>query len=295
MPISHFLLALLVVVVWGINFLFVKLGLDEISPLLLCAVRFILASIPAIFFIKPPAVPFKIIVAYGMFMFAIQFGLIFIGMRVGMPPGVASILLQVQVFFSMVFAAILLGEIPHIWQIAGALISFTGIALIGMHLDKNVSLIGFLCILAAAASWGIGNLVIKKTRNINMIALVVWGSFVACFPMIILSLMFEGTSSIYHSYHHLTWLGITSVLYIVYISTWVGYGTWSWLLGRYPVGMVVPVTLLIPIVGILSSAIVLGEPLQAWKIVAGLLVVGGLCINLFGARFFMKKHVVKVS
>jgi O-acetylserine/cysteine efflux transporter len=289
MPIQHFFLALLVVFVWGINFLFVKLALDEFSPLLLCAVRFILASIPAIFFIKPPALPFKTVASYAIFIFALQFALIFIGMRVGMPPGVASILLQVQVFFSLLFAAVMLGEVPHIWQILGALIAFVGIGLIAMHLDNNVSLAGFLCILGAAASWGIGNLVIKKAHNVNMIALVVWGSFIACFPMIILSLLFEGPSSILYTYHHLTRMGTTSLLYIVYISTWVGYGLWSWLLSRYPVGMVVPVTLLIPIVGMLSSVIFLGEPLQSWKIESGLLVIGGLCINLFGARFFMKR------
>lgn len=290
MPISHFLLVLLVVVIWGINFLFVKLGLDEFSPLWLCAIRFILASLPAIFFIKPPALPFRVIASYGIFMFALQFGLIFVGMRVGMPPGVASILLQVQVFFSLIFAAIILGEIPPIWQILGALISFMGIGLIAAHLDNHVSLAGFLCILGAAASWGIGNLVVKKTHKINMISLVVWGSFIACFPMLMFAFIFEGPHSIVDTYHHLTKVGISSLLYIVYISTWIGYGTWSWLLSRYPVGMVVPMTLLIPIVGIVSSVIVLGEPLQAWKISSGLLVIGGLCLNLFGARFFMKKQ-----
>lgn len=289
MPFAHLLLALLVVFVWGINFIFVKLGLEEISPLLLCAVRFLLASVPAVFFIKPPAVPFRIIASYGLIMFALQFSLLFIGLRVGMTPGVASLLMQVQVFFSMFFAVMFLGEQPRIGQIIGALISFMGIGVVALHFDHNVSLLGFLCILAAAASWGVGNLITKKINSANLIAVIVWSSFVACLPMFLLSLLFEGPSSIVTTYEQLTWKGILSLLYIVYISTWVGYGVWNWLISRYPVGMIVPFTLLVPVVGILSSVLVLGEPFYLWKLVAGLLVISGLCINLLTTRLFVAK------
>ncbi|HAT7745275.1 O-acetylserine/cysteine exporter [Legionella pneumophila] len=289
MPFAHLLLALLVVFVWGVNFIFVKLSLEEFSPLLLCAVRFLLASVPAVFFIKPPAVPFKIIAGYGLIMFALQFALLFIGLRVGMTPGVASLLMQVQVFFSMFFAIIFLGEQPHVGQIIGALIAFIGIGVVALHFDHNVSLMGFLCILAAAASWGIGNLITKKIHSVNLIAVIVWSSFVACLPMFILSLVFEGPESFVTAYEHMTWKGILSVLYIVYISTWVGYGVWNWLISRYPVGMVVPFTLLVPVVGILSSVFILGEPFYLWKLVAGLLVISGLCINLLTTRLFVAK------
>ncbi|HAU2230072.1 TPA: EamA family transporter [Legionella pneumophila] len=289
MPFAHLLLALLVVFVWGINFIFVKLSLEEFSPLLLCAVRFLLASVPAVFFIKPPAVPFKIIAGYGLIMFALQFALLFIGLRVGMTPGVASLLMQVQVFFSMFFAIIFLGEQPQVGQIIGALIAFIGIGVVALHFDHNVSLMGFLCILAAAASWGIGNLITKKIHSVNLIAVIVWSSFVACLPMFILSLVFEGPESFVTAYEHMTWKGILSVLYIVYISTWAGYGVWNWLISRYPVGMVVPFTLLVPVVGILSSVFILGEPFYLWKLVAGLLVISGLCINLLTTRLFVAK------
>ncbi|HAT1659388.1 TPA: EamA family transporter [Legionella pneumophila] len=289
MPFAHLLLALLVVFVWGINFIFVKLSLEEFSPLLLCAVRFLLASVPAVFFIKPPAVPFKIIAGYGLIMFALQFALLFIGLRVGMTPGVASLLMQVQVFFSMFFAIIFLGEQPQVGQIIGALIAFIGIGVVALHFDHNVSLMGFLCILAAAASWGVGNLITKKIHSVNLIAVIVWSSFVACLPMFILSLVFEGPASFVTTYEHITWKGILSLLYIVYISTWVGYGVWNWLISRYPVGMVVPFTLLVPVVGILSSVLILGEPFYLWKLVAGLLVISGLCINLLTTRLFVAK------
>ncbi len=289
MPISHLLLTLLVVVIWGLNFIFVKLGLEEISPLLLCALRFFLASIPAVFFIKPPSVPFRIVALYGLVMFALQFSLVFMGMHVGMTPGMASLIMQVQVFFSMFFAVLFLGEQPSISQVAGALVAFMGIGLVALHFDTNVSLLGFILILAAAATWGVGNLITKKIKTTNFIAVIVWGSFVACLPMFLLSLIFEGPHRIVTSYHHLTWQGIGSLLYIVYASTWVGYGIWNWLLGRYSVGMIVPFTLLVPVVGILSSILLLGEPFQLWKLNAGLLVISGLCINILSPRFFMTK------
>lgn len=295
MPIAHLLLLLLVIIIWGLNFIFVKLGLEEISPLLLCALRFFLASIPAVFFIKPPAVPFRIVAAYGLVMFGLQFGFVFIGMNVGMTPGMASLIMQVQVFFSMFFAVLLLGERPSIGQVVGALVSFMGIGLVAMHFDSNVSLLGFILILAAAASWGVGNLITKKIKATNLISVVVWGSFVACLPMFTLSLIFEGPQSIVTSYNHLTWKGIGSLLYIVYASTWVGYGIWNWLIGRYPVGMIVPFTLLIPVVGILSSVLILAEPFQLWKLVSGLLVISGLCINIISTRFFMAKVQPEVA
>lgn len=292
MPASHFLLALLVVIIWGINFLFVKLGLEEISPFLLCALRFILASLPAVFFIKPPAIPCRVIITYGLVMFALQFSLLFSGMHVGMTSGMASLLMQTQVFFSMFFASILLKQHSNVWQILGALISFAGIGLVALHFDNTISLPGFVLILAAAATWGIGNLIIKKSDDINMISVVVWGSLVASFPMLLLALIIEGPSSFSDAWFHLSWTGATALLYIVYISTWIGYGTWNWLLGHYPVGMIVPFTLLVPVIGIASSVLILDEPLEPWKIAACLLVIGGLCINLLGSHFFRKKYPV---
>lgn len=289
MPISHLFLVLLVIVIWGLNFIFVKLGLAEMSPLLLCSIRFFLASIPAIFFIKPPAIPFKHVALYGIVMFAMQFGFVFCGMNVGMTPGMASLIMQMQVFFSIFFAVFFLGEQISPGQAGGALISFSGILLVAMHFDNNISILGFILILAASASWGAGNLITKRIKTPSLMALVIWGSFVACLPMFILSLLIEGPATIIASYHQITWKGIGSLLYIVYISTWVGYGIWGWVINRHPVGVIIPFTLLIPVVGILSSVLILGEPFQLWKLVAGLLVISGLCINILSTRFFMAR------
>ncbi|MFI4918764.1 MAG: EamA family transporter [Legionellales bacterium] len=293
MPIAHLLLAGLVVIIWGVNFLFVKLGLEEISPLLLCAMRFFFASIPAVFFIKLPRVSFRIVALYGLVMFALQFSLLFMGMNVGMTPGMASLIMQVQVFFSMFLAVVFLGEQPSLWQVVGALVSFMGIGLVAMHFDSNISLWGFILILAAAAAWGFGNLITKKLHATDLIAVIVWGSFVAAFPMLLLALLIEGPSSFIDTYEHLTWRGVGSLLYIVYASTWIGYGVWNWLMSRYPVGVVAPFTLLVPVVGILSSVLLLGEPFQLWKLISCLLVIGGLCINLISARLLRSRAVAE--
>lgn len=295
MPIRHLLLALLVVAVWGFNFIFIKLGLAEMSPLLLCAARFLFASVPAIFFIKPPAIPFKVVALYGLITFALQFSFLFIGMQVGMTPGLASLLMQTQVFFSILFAVIFLEEMPNIWQVIGAIISFTGIGLVAMHLDKHISLAGFILIIASAASWGLGNLVSKKMKNVNMISLVVWGSFVAFFPLLLISLIFDGPNSLIYSVKHISWVGVSAVLYIVLGATWVGYGIWNWLLSRYPVTTVAPFTLLVPVFGILSSVLLLNEPFYRWKFLAGLLVITGLCINLLGTRFSGRRNAERVA
>lgn len=293
MPIYHFLLVLLVVTVWGVNFIFVKLGLTEMPPLMMCAVRFFLASFPAILFIKPPAAPFRFVALYGLVMFGLQFSLFFMGMYAGMPPGLASILGQIQVFFSLFFAVVLLGERPSLSQIIGALVSFVGIGVVAMHLDKTTTLAGFLLIIGGAAAWGLGNLITKKIGKVNMMALVIWGSFVACLPLLLASLIFEGPQEIIYSYHHVSWVGISSLLYIVYASTWVGYGVWSWLISRYHVGTIVPFTLLVPVVAMFSSVIIFGEPFHLWKLLAGMLVITGLCINFLGPRLITRKKPIQ--
>jgi O-acetylserine/cysteine efflux transporter len=298
MPVSHILLALIVVLVWGFNFLFVSLGLTEISPLLLCALRFLLASVPAIFFVKlPGSSSFRMVALYGLVMFALQFGLLFLGMSFGMPAGVASILIQVQVFFSMFFAIVLLDEKPNTGQIIGALVSFSGIAIVALHFDQDISLAGFLCILAAAATWGIGNLITKKIKgdSNHMMSLIVWGSFIACIPMLLVSLLVEGRENFTTTMLHLSWRGFGSLCYIVFASTWIGYGLWNWLMARYPVGMVAPFTLLVPVIAMISSVIFLGEPFQLWKLVVGLLVISGLCINILGSRFLAIRARVRAE
>ena len=289
----HLVLALALIFIWGFNFVVIHEGLREIPPITLCVIRFLLAAFPAVFFIRRPDVPWRVIIAYGMTMFVLQFAFLFGGMSLGISPGLSSIALQLHVFVTMILAVLLLGERPNAAQIAGALLALGGMALIGLHLGGEVSLPGLAGVLLAAVAWGVANVMVKRMGRIDMFALVVWGSLVAPLPLFGLALAVEGPDRMWAAVTGMTWLGAGAAAYIVYPVTLFGFSFWGWLLARYPAATVVPLTLLVPIVGIGSSAIVLGEKLQGWKITAALLVMAGLCINMFGpgwaARFSWKR------
>jgi O-acetylserine/cysteine efflux transporter len=289
MNLARLSLIFLLVLVWGFNFVVIKVGLEGMPPVFLAFARFFLTSFPAVFFFKKPKAPFYRIALYGLVIFAMQFALFFIGMSLGVPPGLASILMQVQVFFSLLLAAFIFHEKIKPWQIVGALISFSGIAYAGTHIKGDLSFIGFLLVIAAAAFWGIGSAISKTLGKINMISLVIWGSMVAWPPLLLLSLFMEGPTQIIYCLEHLSWTSLGAVFYLTYLSTLFGYGLWSWLIHHLPLSTVAPFTLLVPVVALLSSALLLGEPIQAWKIGTSVLVIGGLCINFLASRFLRKK------
>lgn len=295
MSLLHLFLIFLLVLVWGFTFVVIDIGLEGIPPVFLAFARLFLTSLPAVFFFKRPHAPFRLVAFYGLMLFAVQFSLFFIGMHLGVPPGLTSILMQVHVFFSLLLAVLIFHEKIKPWQIVGALVSFSGIVCAGLNIEGSVSILGFFLIIAAAASWGAGSAISKKLGNVNMLSLVVWGSLVAWPPLLVLSLLMEGPQQILQSLTHFSWTSAGAVLYLTYPATLFGYGLWSWLIHHHPLSSVAPFTLLVPVVAMISSALVLGEPLQSWKIVAALLVIGGLCINFLGPRLFRKKKIKEDS
>ncbi|MDX2346273.1 MAG: EamA family transporter [Legionella sp.] len=285
MQIKHILLALLVAVIWGCNFIFVQIGLKEIPPLALCALRFFLSSVPIVFFVKRPDVPWIWLLLYSFLTFTLQFAFMFLGMKAGAASGIASLLLQIQVFFSFLFAALFLGEHLTRWQITGAFFAFTGLAIVLEHLGGgDITLVGFMWILAAAVMWGAGNLCVKKMKKKQGMGLIIWASFLSFPPLFITSFFIDGPTTLFTALHALSWRGALSVFYIAYISTWVGYGLWAWLLSVYSVSMVVPFTLLVPVVGLFASSLVFNEGMQTWKLSAAGFILFGLMTHLFGAR-----------
>lgn len=289
MRLSHITLALLVILIWGFNFVVIKVGLKGFPPIFLVFCRFLLTSLPAIFFIKRPSIAFKKVAAYGLIMFALQFSCLFVGMHFGVSPSLASLILQVQVFFTILLGVLIFKEKLHRTQILGALIAFSGIALIGMNIGGELTLSGFLLVLAAAFAWGPGNVISKKMGDIDMLSLVVWSSLVAWPPLLAVSLILEGPKTILNSLLHLHWHSAASVLYITYLSTLFGFYIWNYLIKRYSLGMIAPFSLLSPVVGMIGSALVLNESLQSWKILSGSLIVLGLFINLFGPKLLIQK------
>ena len=285
----HLLLALTIVLIWGVNFAIIKLGLRQVSPLALGVARFFLAAFPWIFFIKRPDVPFRQIAAFGLLMFALQFGLLFTGMKIGMSAGLSSLILQLQVFFTIGLSVIVLEERPTLWQLAGAVLGFCGVGLVALHTGGDATIAGLILVLGAAVAWGGGNIVSKRisqrAAKPNVLGLVVWGSLFALPPLLAVALVLDPGQFI-GSFSGLDWISAGSIAYIVYLSTLFGFAAWSSLLSLYPVSTVAPFTLLVPVFGFLGSAVLLGEPLQGWKLLASGLVVAGLGLNLFGPRLF---------
>ncbi len=281
MPLSHSLLALLVIAFWGVNFVVIQIGLQEVPPILLTFLRFFFASFPAIFFVKRPNVSWKMLFLYGFFMFTLDFVFLFTGMYVGVSSGIASLTLQTQVFFTALLAVYFLKEHINRWQIFGAILAFSGIGLVGANTGGDVNFFGLFLVELAALSWAAGNLVSKKIGKVEMLPLVIWGSFVAWPPLLLLSLVLEGNLWNAHTLL-LSWKTIGVVAYLVYPVTLFGFAAWSWLLSRHPSSSVAPFTLLVPIFGFSSSAIILGESVPMWKVGAAILIVSGLVISLYG-------------
>lgn len=283
LPLRRLLLALLIVSIWGSNFVAIKLALQDLPPLLLCTLRFVFVAIPAVFFLKRPAVPVRRLVVYGFSMFAFQFGFMFLGMKLGVSAGLASLILQVQVFVTLGLAVVFLKETVSFPQIAGTLTAGAGFVVVGLNMGGDITAAGFTCLLLAGVSWAIGNFTSKRLGPVNPLGLVAWGSLPVAGAMAAASLAFEGPTLIVHS---LTHVGLTAILctaYTVYLSTHVAYSLWSWLLARHPATTITPFALLVPVIGMITSALFLREPLPDWKLVAAALVIAGLSLTVFGA------------
>ncbi len=285
------LLALAVVIVWGANFVAVKWGVAEVPPLLLSGLRYVVALVPIIFFVKRPLIPVWLLVAYGVFVGVGQFGFLFSAIKLGMPAGLSSLVLQVQVFFSIGLAVLFLGERPSPFSLAGAVVAFGGIAVIAVERLQGAALVPLLMTLCAAISWSVANVITKKAGKIDMFGFVVWSCLVPPIPLFLLSYFIEGPGAWPSMLSHITWLGAGSLLFTAWISTVFGYGAWSILFSRYPASTVVPFALLVPIVGIGSSAVLLHEQISGLEWAGSALVFAGLLLNVFGPRLLGKPAV----
>lgn len=291
MPALHILIGVLVAAIWGINFIFIKLALIDFPPITLVALRFLFVVFPAVLFIPRPKVKLKSLLGYGIAMFALQFAFMFSGMRYGMSAGLASMVLQIQVFFTMAMSAVLLKEAPSKERIFGAVIAFSGVAVVGLHSDQDVNPIGLTMLLCAALSWATGTIVAKSMGTVKPLSVVVWGGLAALPVLMGLAWTIEGTEVFHRDFATLHAATFFSLAYIVYVSTHLGFSLWGWLLNRYPASTVAPFTLLVPVFGFLSSALFLDEVMSDWKVAAACLVVTGLAINMFGGRLMSRKMV----
>lgn len=283
MPTRDVLTAVAVAVVWGLTFIAIKVGLADAPPLAFSALRFLFAAVPLILFVRPPKTSPLYVIVYGLLIGVGQFGLLYIGIREGFPVGLASLVIQLQAFFTILLAWTLRGERPRPAQGVGAAIAFLGIALIGSERLNGASFGPLLLVIAAAAFWGAGNVVAKIAGRIDMLAFIAWSSLVAPVPLFLLSLAFEGPAALAPLAHPSLRLAV-SLAVLAYGGTTFGYGLWSRLLTRHPAAAVAPFALLVPIVGMIAGSVIFGEPLDAFELWGAVLVMAGLSVNVFGDR-----------
>lgn len=282
---THLLAGLIIVLIWGCNFTAVSFGLEEQPPLTLTFLRFAFSAIPMVFFVKRPELPWHSLAAYGISIFALQFTFLFSGMNAGVSAGLASVVLQLAVFITIGLATLFLGERPHPSQWVGALVAFLGVIYIASHQSLDATPVGLMLVLAGATFWASGNIIAKRfNRPVDALALVAWGSLFAAPFQFVVAFIVEGPYQMAASLESASWKTVGSVAYLAYLATLVGYGLWSWLMRLYPAATVAPLTLLVPIVAMTASALILDERMESWKLVGTALVIGGLCINMFGPR-----------
>ena len=280
MPIRHVLLALLVVAIWGFNFVVIKLSVEALPPVLAAALRFLAAAIPLTLFVRPPKAPWFLVVAYGLaFGFAL-YGFLNLSIAWGMSAGLSSLVLQTQAFFTMALAFVFLGERPSRNQVLGALIAFAGIAVIAVERMAATALLPLGMTLMAALSWGLANVLTKKAGRINALAFTVWGALAAPIPLLGLSLWVEGPDAVLGALRDFGWADAGLIAFLAYPATVLGGAIWSWLLGRHPASVVAPFTLLVPITGLLSGYLLLGEVITPLEIGGGVLVIAGLVVTV---------------
>lgn len=278
MPIRESVLAASVALLWGLNFVAIDVGLETFPPLLFVALRFALSAFPAVLVTRTPGVAKRWVIAVGLFLSVGQFGLLFVGIHAGMPAGLSSLVLQLQVVFTIVLAAAILGERPTRAQLLGATVALGGLALIAAGRAERVPLIAVLLVVGAAASWGAGNICTRLASPPDAFALLVWASLVGSAPLAALSLAVEGPDAMTKALASIGWPGLLSLLYIVVVATLFGWGAWTWLLARHPASSVAPFALLAPVAALISTWLVRGEQPSAAELAGGVVILAGLAL-----------------
>ncbi|TWG03236.1 O-acetylserine/cysteine efflux transporter [Streptomyces brevispora] len=281
----HIALAALVAAVWGVNFVVIELGLDHFPPLLFSALRFLVAALPAVFLVGRPTVAWKWIVGVGLVLGMAKFGLLFIGMDRGMGAGLSSLVLQVQAVFTALFAALALGERPGRVRVLGMAVALAGIGVAAVDEGAGGPVLAFVLVIAAAACWGVSNVLTRKAAPAHALNFMVWVSTVPVLPLLGLSLLFEGWDRDARALAALDWSGAGIIVYVAWITTVFGFGAWGFLLSRYPASSVAPFTLLVPVFGMSSAALLLDESVSPLRWCAAALLVGGVALtSLAGTR-----------
>lgn len=288
MPIRHRLLAVSVAVMWGINFTAIHASLEHFPPFFLVALRFLVLAVPTIMLIPWPRVQLRWLLGYGLGFGTLQFLFLYWGMAAGMPAGLASLVLQASAPFTVVLGAVFLRERLTGLQVVGILIAVGGLAVVGAHRAQVAAVLPFLLTLAGALGWAIGNICNRQARPRNPLHLALWVSVVPPLPMLAVALVIEGPARIGTSlgtaFTPEALPALAGLVYTVVFGTVVGTGIWTWLMAHHPAGVVAPYSLLVPVAGMLSAWLVLGEAVRPMEVLGGVIVVSGVLLGSLRRR-----------
>lgn len=278
-------IACFVILAWGINFLFMKVALADVSPVILGFLRFVFLLFPAIFFFKLPKCDYRWLAVYGLSISFGQFSLMFLAIHQGMPTSLAAILHQAQAFFTVLLATLFFGEKIRSWQLLGMIMATLGLCLIGVGQYQGVMpLLGVWIVLASSFSWAVGNLLVKKLDGVPPLTLVIWGNASTLLAFALLSFVMYGVGGVAGQIANLTWQGWAGVLYLAYVAGLLGYSGWGYLLSRYPAGQITPLALLVPVVALLVGFGILKETLTLWHWLGAMVMMAALMVHIFGGR-----------
>ncbi|MFY1692491.1 EamA family transporter [Plantactinospora sp. WMMB782] len=278
MRFAHRMQAVLVAALWGVNFVVIEVGLRDLPPLVLTALRFVAAALPLVFLLPRPTARLRYVLGYGLVLGVFKFGVLFVAIDAGMPPGLASLVLQTQALVSVLLATAFLGERPSGTQLAGVLTGSAGIALLAVGAGGHATAIGFALTLVAAGSWALANVLIRTSGETRPLSLLVWSSLVPPLPLLGLAGVVDGPGVVLDAITGISWTAVLAVGYVGYLSTLVGWGIWTRLIGEYSVARVAPFSLLVPIFGLAAAALLLGEPITGTELAAGAVVLVGLAL-----------------
>ncbi len=273
-------LAALVATLWGLNFLAIDLGMGDVPPLVFLALRFVAVVLPAVFLVPRPQVSWRVLAAVGLFMSVGQFGFLYVAMGVGLPPGIAALVLQAQVVFTIVIAAGVLRERPTVTQGIGVALGVVGLLVVALGRGGDVPLVGLGLCLMGALSWGIGNVVSRAARVPGGLSLTVWSGLVVPVPVMALALVVDGPTAVLEGLAAVDGAALLATLYTAGIASLLGYGIFNTLLARNPSAAVVPWVLLAPVVAMTAAWALLGDVPTAGEAGGGLLLVVGVLVAL---------------
>jgi len=287
MNFKDFLLGVLITFIWGLNFSVIKLGLISLDPFMLTAFRFMLCAFPLVFFIKKPDIKMSYMISYGLFFGVGLWGMVTLGIYFGISAGVASLVLQSSVFFTIIFGALILNEKINNFKKFGFIFALLGLGLIISLTDGSVTIIGIIFILIGSISWSIANILVKKSGVKEVFSFIIWSSLFSPIPLFILAYLTQGSIVYIDFFEDLDYIAVFSILFQVYPTTLIGYWVWNLLLIKYPVSSVAPLALLVPIFGLLGSYFIFNEEIGTLKILACIFIMLGLVVNVFGQRLIL--------